>query len=161
MDKKLLLNNEELICSFNQMEREEIKKISVKWACGINKRFLTKSAPRSANGYRVFYIDLNQLIHLGNFGEMDGVELAPHHLFTGGEKRDYRVAKVLYHWSNDGYIDPPEIYPSNRSQKISFTDGRHRTIAAFHIGEKQIPVLIHKSFIQEMSRIITLTILRV
>lgn len=135
----------ELINSYKSKTIDEIKKIQVQWACGINKKY--RRYP--IKGTKLFYVELEKLIATVDFGEMGYQKLDPQRLFTGVEDRDFRIARALYHWDQNGYIDPPEIFPEH-SQNITFADGRHRTIAAFHIGEKHIPVLVHRSVINKL-----------
>lgn len=92
-------------------------------------------------GCRIFYVNINELVEKADFGEMINEKLNPQKLFTGVDERDFRVAKILERWDKGGPIDPPEICLDYRNQ-ISFGDGRHRTIIAFQLGEKRIPVLV-------------------
>jgi hypothetical protein len=110
---------------------------------------------REFEGCKIFYVELNKLIELADFGEMMYKKLNPKKLFTGIYERDFRVVKILDHWSKGGYIDPPEIC-LNHLQKISFGDGRHRTIVAFHLGEKYIPVMVHLSLVDKISKMVEL-----
>lgn len=142
-----------LIKSYKEKEPVEIKKIQVKWACGKNRNKATRRY-RYAGGYRLFYVNLKALVGSADFGEMGYSKLQPYKLFNGVNERDYRVVQALDHWSQDGFIDPPEIYPDR--QKVAFADGRHRTIAAYHLGKKEIPVYVHTEGIDEITNLIKL-----
>ena len=139
------------INAFRDKDIVEIRKIKVRWAYGVNRKY--RKFP--LRGYRFFYVDLKYLIDSADFGEMMSIGLNPQKLFNGVDERDYRIAMLLDHWSKDGYIDPPEI-GLNNSGRISFGDGRHRTITAFHLGEKEIPVVIHSSLVKRVSAVIKL-----
>lgn len=141
----------ETINRYRDKKPTELKKIKARWACGVNR----KRVFRPSQGCRVFYVEPKNLVGAADFGEMMFAPLNPRELFSGIDERDFRVAQVLDHWSKNGYIDPPEIYLNHFGQ-VAFGDGRHRTIAAFHLGEKKIPVRVHRSLIKKVSTTINL-----
>lgn len=144
----------EMINLYRDKTLTDLKKIKVRWACGSYKKYSRLPVLKS-EGYEIFYVELDDLIKLADFGEMMYAKLNPKKLFTGIYERDFRVVKVLDHWNKNGYIDPPEISVDS-SKKISFSDGRHRTVTAFHLGEKEIPVIVHRSSIDSVSSLISL-----
>lgn len=131
LSKKIL--NE--IAIYREMDTSRLSEIKVLWA--ISK----KDMRYRMRGNRLFYVDLNELIEKADFGEMMYKKLNPKKLFTGVDERDFRVAKILERWNKGGMIDPPEIFIDHKKQ-INFGDGRHRTIVAFQLGEKRIPILV-------------------
>ncbi len=135
---------------------QEIKKIKPQWACGTNKNRLHDKGLSSAEGYKLYYVELAKLIEIADFGEMMYEKLNPQELFTGVDERDFRVAKALNHWSKNGYMDPPDIC-LNHLGEISFGDGRHRTLTAYHLGEGYIPVMVHQSLVKRISAIINIS----
>ena len=143
-----------LIGVYRRKELAELKGIKSKWACG-KYRHKAIYHYRYAEGYRLFYVELKALIDSADFGEMGHAKLEPSKLFNGVNERDFRVVQVLDHWRNGGFIDPPEIC-LDRSQKITFGDGRHRTVTAFHIGKKEIPVFVHVTGVKGLSKLIKL-----
>jgi len=144
----------EMINLYRSKTLSEIKKIEARWACGIYKKH-SLYPMRKSEGYEIYYVKLNELIESADFGEMMYKKLNPKKLLTGIYERDFRVVKILDCWSKGGYIDPPEIC-LNSLQQISFGDGRHRTIVAFHLGEKYIPVVVHSSLFDKISKVIQL-----
>lgn len=134
---------------YRDKDLSDIKKIKVRWARGSKRRY-----PRQSSD-RLFYVSVNELIRSADFGEMMYVSLNPWQLFTGVDERDFRVAKILEHWDREGYIDPPEIRIDHRG-KVTFGDGRHRTITAFHLGEEEIPVQVPLELVTKMSSLIKL-----
>ena len=147
LPKKIL----ETINLYRDKKPAEIKKIKARWAFGVNR----KRVFRPSQGCCVFFVELKKLVGAADFGEMMFAPLNPRELFSGIDERDFRVAQVLAHWDKGGYIDPPEIC-LNRLGHVTFGDGRHRTIAAFHLGEKKIPVRVHRSLIKKVSTAINL-----
>ncbi len=123
------------IAIYREMDISKLSEIKVLWA--ISK----KDMLYGMRGRRLFYVDLNELVEKADFGEMMYKKLNPQRLFTGVDERDFRVAKILERWNKGDLIDPPEIFLDHKKQ-INFGDGRHRTIVAFQLGEKRIPVLV-------------------
>jgi len=140
----------DVLNTYRNKTLSEISSIKVLWACGINEKHSLNTGRHLSDGYQLFYVDIKELVNLSEFGEMGHARLNPHQLFSGIDGQDLRIARILDHWNKGGYIDPPEIYFSN-SQKLGFSDGRHRTIAAFHLGVEKIPVIMHLSSIDKVS----------
>ncbi|MCF6276713.1 MAG: hypothetical protein L3J07_02570 [Candidatus Magasanikbacteria bacterium] len=141
------------IDSYKNKSLFEINKIIVKWAYGTNKKYLSKYYKLiGLKDYSIYLVNTKELINKADFGEMGHTKLKPDILFNGIDERDFRIAKLLEHWGDGGFIDPPEIFINNLPN-ISFNDGRHRTIVAFHLGEKEIPVIIHNTLIEKISSI--------
>ncbi len=132
----------------------EIRAIKARWACGAYKKYSLHPVLET-EGCEVFYVNLGELIKSADFGEIMYEKLNPKKLFTNIYERDFRVVKVLDQWNKKGYIDPPELC-LNYLGMISFGDGRHRTIAAFHLGEERIPVVVHASLVDKISQLINL-----
>lgn len=144
----------EIIDLYRGKKLIEIQKIKARWACGTHKKHSLYPVCKT-EGYNIFYVDLRELIGSADFGEMMYEKLNPRKLFTRIYERDFRIAKVLDRWNKGGYIDPPELC-LNHLGAISFNDGRHRAIAAFHLGEKRMPVAIHSSLVNRISQLINL-----
>lgn len=145
----------EMINLYRDKELAEIQKIKARWACGAYKKHAFYPI-RKSEGYKIYYVELKGLIKLADFGEMIYKKLNPKKLFNGIYERDFRIVKVLDQWSKKGFIDPPELCLTHLG-KLSFNDGRHRTIVAFHVGEERIPVVVHSSLVDKISRLISLS----
>lgn len=143
-----------MISLYRNKDLIDIKKIKAYWACGVNQEY-AMYIPSNFEEYSVFYVNLKKLINLAEFGEMMHEKMNPQYLFTEIYERDFRIVKVLDRWNKKEYIDPPELGLDYQG-KIIFHDGRHRTVVAFHIGEKEIPVMIHSSVIDKISQLIYL-----
>lgn len=137
--------------SYKKMTNSELKTVKVRWAFGDNKKRILSNL----EDYSFYSVDTKELIKKVDFGEMGLKKMNPYKLFTNVDASDYRIAKILKHWIGGGYIDPP-ILCFKSSNKFYIADGRHRTITAHHLGEKYIPVAIHKTFLKQISEIIYL-----
>lgn len=52
-----------------------------------------------------------------------------------------RIGRAKEHWEGGGYMDPSvAAYNPNRDH-FSFTDGRHRLVTAYQLGERWAPIL--------------------
>lgn len=127
----------------------DLKKIKIRWARGSNRQYPRQSLDR------LFYVDLNELVRSADFGEMMYLPLNPWQLFTGVNERDFRIAKILEHWSGEGHIDPPEICIDHKG-RVVFGNGRHRTITAFHLGEEEIPIQVPLEMVTKISSLLKL-----
>lgn len=126
-----------LIETYRKMDSFELSKIKVKWAIRENSKYMRGDF----EDYSFFIVNLYELIAKVNFGEMDFCRMDPNKLFTESINSNYRIARCLDHWRNSKYIDPPRI-SLDSLDSVSISDGRHRTITAFQLGEKEIPVAI-------------------
>jgi len=63
---------------------------------------------------------------------------------------DFRYITTLERWQEKRSIDPPRIRIDNSLEKaIEFEDGRHRAILGYILEEQSIPILVHRSQIDE------------
>lgn len=90
--------------------------------------------------YEIVILNMKVLMKHTDFFECD-----PNILFTGEPLNDGRVASILHRWENQQLIDPPTLYVySAKEKKLCFSDGRHRTKVAYHLGCLQLPVAINR-----------------
>lgn len=139
------------IDTYRKMNSCELNMIKAKWAVG-DKRSKMFNDPE---GYSIFLVNIEELISKVDFGEMGFEKMNPSKLFTNVDISDFRIAKILEHWRNGGYVDPPALYLNSFNQ-LYISDGRHRTISAFHLGEKNIPVAVPCSLIEDVAKKINL-----
>ena len=66
----------------------------------------------------------------------------------GGNSIKGRVVKAIEHFKSGGYMNPSMISLGYRG--IDFTDGRHRLVAAYRLGEKTAPVIVPKEQADEI-----------
>ena len=63
-----------------------------------------------------------------------------------------RVAKAKKHWAAGGYMDPSEIHVQGNT--ITFTNGRHRLVAAHQLGEEYAPVVVALDELDDLEKIV-------
>ncbi|SHL81906.1 hypothetical protein [Flavobacterium xanthum] len=104
--------------------------------------------------YEVLLVKAEELI-----SNAEMYEVSTEVLFTGSEINDRRISKILHRWDNDKFIDPPIIGVCKiNSNKVLFSDGRHRVKVAYFLKYFQIPGLIYKPDIDCISKILKLTL---
>lgn len=155
-NKKLPAEIIEFVDMYKGKKKNEIDKISIKWTCDNDQNYLYNKTLTTTGGYSIYWVETFELINKANFGEMGGHPLMPELLFNNIYERDWRVAKILDHCFNAKYLDPPDVN-LDYSDKITFGDGRHRTIVAFHLGLEKIPIAIEQSMVNKISSILTLS----
>lgn len=131
---------------------EELKLITPKWAYGKNKaKILDLVLKGRGKEYKVFIVKTSALIDNSRFSDviLDS-------LYTGVEKNDMRITRILSHWDNNEYVDPPTIYyaESNLHNVIFYRDGQHRAKLAYFLGVENIPIGIHNSDITRVKNIL-------
>lgn len=147
-------HNLECVSLYEFRSLTELSLIQPKWAYGKNvDKLLDFIQNPIHNEYTIFLVDTVELIMNAELNEIN-----PNILFTGESNNDYRIARILYRWENDYFVDPPCVgISSPKDKKLSFSDGRHRTKLCYILGHRQIPVAIDNLQIQKISSIIKLT----
>ncbi|MNK22357.1 hypothetical protein D3C87_406320 [compost metagenome] len=115
---------------------DDLKSIQPKWTCGRNYQ---KSQLKSLSDSRtvIYYANIEELLQYTDIGELSLGEL-----FDGLGNNDVKIAQIICLWDHGIYLDPPSIFFSTTFEKVLFSDGRHRTKAAYLLGQKQLPVSI-------------------
>lgn len=116
---------------------KELQTIQPKWAYGKDYRKARYTQDFLKAGCTIYHVKLSEVIKHTDFAE---VQLD--RLFTGGNKNDIRIAEIIHRWASNQFVDPPNIYVPVGSKTILFGDGRHRTKAAYFLGQNQIPIII-------------------
>jgi hypothetical protein len=67
-----------------------------------------------------------------------------------------RIPNAIQHWQNGGYMDPSEINVNldNYRGPVSFLNGRHRLVAAYQLGHQYAPVIVPKSELLDLEKIV-------
>lgn len=138
---------------YKEKTDEQLKLITPLWAYGENIHHLLNSTlnPKDKE-HQIFLVDTTELISISEFNEVNASVL-----FTGEMLNDGRVATILYRWDNKKFIDPPSVGLLNKyKEKLCFSDGRHRTKTAYLLGHSQMPIAIHQTEIDDISKMIRL-----
>jgi hypothetical protein len=120
------------------MSKNELEKISARWADLDNLDRFYDADLHPDNNIEIKYYPIVDIINKGDFKELNPFKLITDHT------NDMRYVHIIETWESGGYMDPPEAYSDGI--KWSFTNGRHRTIAAYHIGEKCIPIAQYRPY---------------
>jgi hypothetical protein len=132
---------------------EQLKLIAPKWAYGKNRSKILDCVLKGRDKeYTVFVVKTSTLIDNSRFSDVSFDSL-----FTGVEKNDMRITRILSRWDNNKFVDPPTVYiESNLNTVIFYRDGQHRAKLTFYLGVENIPIGIHNSDIPKVKNILNL-----
>ncbi len=132
-------NLEEQITYYKGKSHLELHSIVPRWAYGADAdKIRDWGIGPEQHRYLICLTDVVKLIQCADFGEVERMLL-----FTGELLNDGRVARILYRWEQQLYIDPPTIYiTEGNDHRLVFVDGRHRTKVAYLLGSEQMPVAV-------------------
>lgn len=140
---------EQILMFYKSKTLKELRTINPNWAYDLN---IKKALHDFSEDYVTFLVKPEELILNAEMNEV-----VTDILFTGNWMNDTRIARILYRWDNNEFVDPPKIDLSNEnSNKVSFSDGRHRSKLAYFLEYDHIPILIHKFDIDSIHKILKL-----
>ena len=143
----------ELLDYYKQQPIEKLKQIAPKWAYGRHANKLLDSDLKDRKRYSFYMAKPDEIVLNADFGDFDA-----NLLFTGDWNNDNRITRLLYHWDNNYYVDPPTIYlVFSNGKTISFADGRHRTKLSFLLEYTQIPIAIDRGEVDKIGSVIQLS----
>ena len=126
---------------FLRLPMAELKKIKPVWVVEKNK---SEAYFGPFDEYEIEYISPKLLIDNANM-----LNLPTDKLFNN-DIDDFRYITTLERWQNKQSVDPPRIRINNSLEKaIEFGDGRHRAILGYILEEQSIPILVHRSQIDD------------
>lgn len=112
-----------------------ISKLKPLWACYSN---FDKCIQPPQKEYIVHNTNIIALIDETNLEKYFNLN----NILNGDAKSNSRILNILERWNRKLYIDPPIIMRNNNFYQ--FRNGRHRTIAAYYLKVKTIPIFIEK-----------------
>ncbi|KKM82479.1 hypothetical protein LCGC14_1319100 [marine sediment metagenome] len=65
-----------------------------------------------------------------------------------------RVERARDYWQEGGYMDPPLVGWNDYKQTFNFTDGRHRLVAAYQLGERWAPVIVDRESVEKLRELV-------
>ena len=65
-----------------------------------------------------------------------------------------RVQDSKEHWSSGGYMDLAVIGFNSYGNYFGFTNGRHRLVAAYQLGEQWAPVLVDTESVDKLKELV-------
>ena len=122
------------------------------------KNYLNWATPENAQRPNNF-TDENQILmqvnvlDVMNNGESD-FKLDPYDI-TGGENAiGNRLAHAREYFKEGHPMDYSEVHYSKYRKSIGFDNGRHRAIAAFHLGHEYVPMFVYKDGLDEFKKLV-------
>lgn len=122
------------------------------WAVGTNITHasnLSKSDQTDPKN-TILWVNIKDLMHSTDpfqKVDLDNIEIDKNILSN-------RVPKAINHFQSGSYMDPSFIHYNEYGNNIVFTDGRHRLIAAFLMGEQYAPVIVNKDDIDKIKELV-------
>lgn len=112
------------------------------WAVNENSSFIQASDLLPEEGhFTIHFARTEELVKNSDFKEVDMTWLfLPENIKSNNNHRIYRI---IQHWINKEYLDPPKIHFNAFEKKIEFEDGRHRAKTSYFLGFQIMPVAIH------------------
>jgi hypothetical protein len=65
-----------------------------------------------------------------------------------------RLPKAKNHFTSGGAMDLPEVGYNDWSGTVDFGNGRHRTVAAYQLGKRYIPMFVAKDGLDEFKKLV-------
>lgn len=65
-----------------------------------------------------------------------------------------RLPNAKKHFMSGGPMDLPEVGYNSWSGTVDFTNGRHRTVAAYQLGKEYIPMFVAKDGLDEFKKLV-------
>lgn len=118
--------------SFLSYVFETVGKIN--WAIGDNA---WQAQMKNHVGEKLIWLNPRKVLNAG-----DSLSLDPDSPNGGENANPSRLARLKAHINDGGYLDPPVIGWNKYKQRVSFTNGRHRTFVAMQMGIDKIPFYV-------------------
>lgn len=65
-----------------------------------------------------------------------------------------RLSNAKEHFKSGAPMDYPEVGYNSWSRTVDFSNGRHRTVAAYQLGYRYIPMFVSKDGLEEFKKIV-------
>ena len=129
----------DLFLKYGTIPSEKVRE-AVNWAIdtNIDKALPWSKKDQTNDDYKLIWVDIRKLMAAvtSDFRlDLDDPEGGPN-VIKG------RIEKAIDHLQQGGHMDPPLV--SLGYNGIDFTDGRHRLVAAYRLGDKTAPIIVPK-----------------
>lgn len=116
-------------------KRDSLNYLEPLWACNgnLNQRI------SYSNGFHEKMVDIMALVNATNLDKRFNLN----EIFENDYRSNCRILNILERWNRKLYVDPPLII-QNKNGIYYYRDGQHRTIAAYYLKAKSIPILLKK-----------------
>lgn len=125
---------------------------NVNWAIGKNIDKATKLGQKEIQdpNNEIIWVDIKDLFSKTGSDQRLDVDDP-----TGGKNRiGDRITRAIEHWKNGGYMNPAFVGWNDYFRNIGFTDGRHRLVAAYQMGERWAPIIVDKQSIDKVRELV-------
>lgn len=112
----------------------------IRWAHGKDIEHAQHASRRyqTRGDYALVNVDIKKLFD--NLESFQKIDLSSEE--GGGKSMSTRIPRAKEHWQGGGYMDPPTVGYNEYLDKFTFTDGRHRLVAAYQMGYKTAPIMV-------------------
>ena len=117
-------------------------KIGLKWN--------TKNS--SPQNYEVVMVNIESL--MDNTNPMQKISLSAQTKADDANIIGDRVSRAKMFWKEGNTMDMSMVGYSEYSNMVEFTDGRHRLVAAYQLGERYAPVLVDKEGVESFKTLV-------
>lgn len=83
-----------------------------------------------------------------------GFKLDLHSKLGGDNGIGERLPNAKRHFELGGAMDLPEVGYNDWSGTVDFGNGRHRTVAAYQLGKRYIPMFVAKEGLDEFKKLV-------
>lgn len=120
----------------------------VQWATGPNIQHAQPMARRYQSSERDDYVlvEVNIVRLLKSIPEDMQMDMSSEE--GGGKTMRNRIPRAKKHWQTGQFMDPPIAGFNEWTNNFEITDGRHRLVAAYQMGERIAPILIPASSLE-------------
>lgn len=125
---------------------------TLNWAYGKNADKASGSSRNDlkSSDYEIVWVDIKDLFNkTGSQQKLDVDDP------RGGENSiGNRVATAKEHWANGGFMNLSIVGWNDYFNSFDFTDGRHRLVAAYQLGERWAPILVDYMSIDKLKELV-------
>lgn len=116
------------------------------WAYGkhIGKAQHASKHYQTSGDYALVNVDIKRLFD--NIEDFQKMDLSSEE--GGGKSMSSRIPKAKEHWKSGGHMDPPIVAYNEWQNEFTFTDGRHRLVAAYQMGHATAPILVPREQVE-------------
>ena len=124
----------------------------VEWAIGNNIEHASRLGRKDqqSSEYETLWLNIDDIFHYTD--KSQSLDVRSH---TGGENSiGSRVEMAKQFWLGGGKMDLAIIGWNEHFNNLQFTDGRHRLVAAYQLGDHWAPVLVEKNSIEKIKDVV-------
>lgn len=141
-------------------DKGEITNITPLWVTDKKKIDFTKQNDGAnsrllADGFIIQWVNIEKL--LSNFNQAETKMYRKKKMFNE-QQESQKIGQIIYHWRNQVSLIPPTIFSSTDGQGgfLFAQDGKHRLNVAYCAGVEEIPILVLKTQLEKIKRILNL-----